>query len=221
MTPKQMLVDAISMLERAGHIDHSGHCSLRVDATSFLINSGASVRCALTTEDLVTVSLDGAVIAGGAKPPLEYHIHSEIFRARPDVAAVIHTHPPWSTLLTMAGARLQPVWAQGALIGEVPVMDSPLSVNTQAAGLQLARTLGASRAVLLKSHGAVIIGADLVEAFALAMYLEENARRQYLAMQIGAPYVFSAAEQRACRANLASPSLFEKTWQYYRTKLLG
>ena len=86
-------------------------------------------------------------------------------------------------------------------------------------GERLAATLGTGRAVLLKSHGAVIVGADIVECFALAMYLEENAYRQYMAMQIGDPYVFSEDEQQACRQNLWSPSLFRKAWDHYRSKL--
>ena len=75
---------------------------------SFYINSGASVRGALTTDDIVTVDLDGNLVEGTARPPLEFHIHSEIYRARPDVQAVMHTHPRWSTFLTMAGAAYQP-----------------------------------------------------------------------------------------------------------------
>ena len=59
MDIKQQLVDAIRMLERAGYIDHNGHCSARRDENSFFINSGASVRGALTTDDLVTVDLAG------------------------------------------------------------------------------------------------------------------------------------------------------------------
>ena len=60
---------------------------------------------------------------------------------------------------------------------------------------------------------------DIVECFALATYLEENARRQYLAMQMGDPYVFSDAEQQACRTNLWSPALFQKSWDYFRSKV--
>src|SRR5918998_419660 len=78
---KQQLVDAIRMLEHAGIIDQNGHCSIRRDAGSFLINSGASVRCALTADDVVAVDLDGNLVEGAEKPPLEFHIHSEIFRA--------------------------------------------------------------------------------------------------------------------------------------------
>jgi L-fuculose-phosphate aldolase len=216
---KQQLVDAIRMLERAGIIDHNGHCSARRDASSFYINSGASVRGALTVNDIVTVDLDGNLVEGSARPPLEFHIHSEVYRARPDVNAVMHTHPQWSTFLTMAGVKFKPVYAQGVLLGDIPLMDSPLSVNTKPMGEKLAATLGRGPAALLKAHGVVIVGADIVECFALAAYVEENAYRQYMTMQIGDPYVFSEAEQQACREKLWSPSLFKKTWDHYRSKL--
>ena len=215
----EQLVDAIRMLERAGYIDHNGHCSARCDAGSFYINSGASVRGALTVRDIVTVDLDGTLVEGSARPPLEFHIHSEVYRARPDVHAVMHTHPQWSTFLTMVGVPFKPVYAQGVLLGDIPLMDSPLSVNTKAMGERLAATLGSGPAVLLKAHGAVIVGADIVECFALAAYVEENAYRQYMAMQIGEPYVFSEAEQQASREKLWSASLFKKTWDHYYSKI--
>jgi ribulose-5-phosphate 4-epimerase/fuculose-1-phosphate aldolase len=207
------------MLERAGIIDHNGHCSARRDQGAFYINSGASVRGALTVDDIVTVDLDGNLVDGNAKPPLEFHIHAEVYRARPDVNAVMHTHPQWSTFLTMTGVKYKAVYAQGVLLGDLPVMDSPLSVNTKPMGEKLAATLGRGPAALLKAHGAVTVGADIVEAFVLAAYLEENAYRQYMAMQIGEPYVFSEAEQQACREKLWSPGLFKKTWDHYRSKL--
>src|SRR6266542_1978662 len=137
----QQLVDAIRMLERAAIIDHNGHCSARRDASSFFINTGASVRGALTVDDIVAVDLDGNLVEGSAKQPLEFHIHSEIYRARPDVNAVMHTHPQWSTFLTMTGVKYQAVYAQGVLLGDLPVMDSPLSVNTKAMGEKLAAAI--------------------------------------------------------------------------------
>jgi len=216
---KQQLVDAIRMLERAGYIDHNGHCSARRDPHAFYINSGASVRGALTVHDIVTVDLDGRLVEGSARPPLEFHIHSEVYRARPDVQAVMHTHPQWSTFLTMTGVPYKPVYAQGVLLGDIPLMDSPLSVNTKPMGEKLAATLGRGPAALLKAHGVVVVGANIIECFALAAYVEENAYRQYMAMQIGDPYVFSEAEQQACREKLWSPGLFQKTWDHYYSKL--
>jgi L-fuculose-phosphate aldolase len=216
---KPLLVDAIRMLSRANIVDHSGHGSARRDAESFYINSAASTRSALTTDDLVAIDLDGHLVEGGARPPLEFHIHSEIYRARPDVQAVMHTHPQWSTFLTMVGAQYRAVCAQGALLGDIPIVDSPLSVNTRPMGEKVAAMLGDGPAVLLKSHGAVVVGSDIVECFALAAYLEENAYRQYMAMQIGDPYVFSEAEQQAFRERLWTATLFRKTWDHYHAKL--
>jgi ribulose-5-phosphate 4-epimerase/fuculose-1-phosphate aldolase len=220
-TAKQKLVDAIRMLERAEIIDHNGHCSIRRDASSLYINSGASVRGALTVDDIVGIDFDGNLVEGTAKPPLEFHIHSEAYRARPDVNAVFHTHPKWSTYLTMTGTKYLPVYAQGVLLGDIPLMDSPLSVNTRPMGEQMAAILGRGPAVLLKAHGVVVVGVDVLECFALAAYVEENAYRQYMAMQIGEPYVFSEAEQKACREKLWTKSLFQKTWDHYYSKIKG
>jgi L-fuculose-phosphate aldolase len=216
---RPQLVEAIRMLARANIVDHSGHGSARRDGESFYINSAASARGALTADDIVTIDLDGHLVEGSARPPFEFHIHSEIYRVRPDVHAVMHTHPRWSTFLTMVGRRYRAVYAQGALLGDIPTLDSPLSVNTRPMGESVAATLGDGPAVLLKSHGAVIAGSDIVECFALAAYLEENAERQYMAMQIGDPYVFSEAEQQAFRERLWTPNLFRKTWDHYHSKL--
>lgn len=216
---RHVLADAIRMLERAEIIDYNGHCSLRTGADRMLINTGASVRGVLTPEDIVEIDFEGRPLNGGLSPPLEFHIHSEIYRARADVNAIAHTHPKWSTFLTMIGAPYRPVYAQGVLLGDVPVFDTPLSVNTKPMGERLAHALAAHRAVLLKSHGVTVVGADVLECFALATYLEENAHRQYMAMQIGTPYEFSLEEQSVCREKLWSKNLFRKVWDHYHSKL--
>jgi ribulose-5-phosphate 4-epimerase/fuculose-1-phosphate aldolase len=216
---KQDLVDCIRMLERADYIDHNGHCSIRRDETSFYINSGSSIRSSLTVDDIVTVDLDGNLVEGGARQPLEYHIHSEIYRARPDINAVAHTHPKWSTFLTMTGHTLKPIYAQGTLVSDAAVLDTPMSVNTRPMGERMAAALGDKSVVLLKAHGAVAAGVDILECFALAAYVEETAYRQYMAMQIGDIYEFSEEEQKACREKLWTPNLFRKTWDYYYSKL--
>jgi ribulose-5-phosphate 4-epimerase/fuculose-1-phosphate aldolase len=217
---KQELVDAIRMLERAEYIDHNGHCSVRRDEGSFYINSGGSMRAALTVEDIVTVDLDGKPVDGGnVKPPLEFPIHAEVYRARPKIGAVFHTHPQWSTYLTMTGVQQKVVYAQASLLGDMPVMDSPMSVNSRAIGEKMVAIMGDNPIVMLKAHGVVAAGETVLECFAYAAYVEENARRQYMALQIGDPYVFSDEEQAACRQKLRSPSLFKKTWDHYRSKI--
>jgi ribulose-5-phosphate 4-epimerase/fuculose-1-phosphate aldolase len=215
----QQLVDAIRMLERAGIVNHSGHCSARRDAASFFINSGGSVRSSLTVGDIVAVDLDGNLLGGGDPPPLEFHIHSELYRARPDVNAVMHTHPQWSTFLTMTGTPYKRVYAPAVLPGEMEVLDSALPINTRPMGERLAAAVGMNCAALIKAHGAVTVGGDVVEAFVRAAYLEENAYRQYMAIRAGEPYVFSEAEQQACGETSRSDGLFKNTWDHYFSRL--
>jgi L-fuculose-phosphate aldolase len=72
---------------------------------------------------------------------------------------------------------------------------------------------------MMKSHGAVTVGKDIMEAFVLANYLEENAYRQYMAMQIGMPYSFNEKELALCREKLWNAALFRRTWDHFRAKL--
>ena len=216
---KQQLVDCIRMLERADIIDYNGHASIRLDDGRMLINIGSCQRSRLTTDDICTIDMDGQLVEGAGKPPLEFHLHAGIYRARPDVKAVVHAHPKWSTFLTMTGQAYEPVYAQGSLVYPVPVLDSPNSINNRAMADRLAATLGDRPAALMKSHGAVMVGATIVEAFVLANYMEENAYRQYMAMQIGKPYAFNAQELALCREKLWSEALFKRAWDHFRAKL--
>jgi ribulose-5-phosphate 4-epimerase/fuculose-1-phosphate aldolase len=84
---------------------------------------------------------------------------------------------------------------------------------------RLAATLGDRPAALMKSHGAVTVGKDIVEAFVLANYMEENAYRQYMALQIGKPYSFNEEERALCREKLWNANLFKRTWDHFRAKL--
>ncbi|MEC8288388.1 MAG: class II aldolase/adducin family protein, partial [Pseudomonadota bacterium] len=73
----------------------------------------------------------------------------------------------------------------------------------------------------MKAHGAVTCGENLVDAFVLMNYLEDNAERQYMAAQIGTPYVFGAKELALCREKLWNPILFKRTWDHFSAKLDG
>ncbi len=216
---RQQLVDCIRMLERAEIIDFNGHCSIRISPDRILINQGNCQRSCLTVEDIVTIDMAGNLIEGKAKPPLEFHLHTGLYRARKDINAVVHAHPKWSTFLSMTGHKYLPVFAQGVLPGEAPVLDTPSSINTLEMADQLAGVLGDRPSVLMKSHGAATVGKTILDAFVLAVYLEENAYRQYMALQIGNPYVFDAADKKAAIEKLWTASLFQRTWDHYRAKL--
>ena len=217
---KQQLADALSMMERAEVIDFNGHMSCRLPGTAhILINSGKSVRSNLTAADIIAIDLDGRPLDGDVVPPMEFHLHSAIYRRRPDVNAVAHTHPLWSTLFSAAGEKVLPVTMQAAVMGPVQSFAKTASINNRPLAEELAEALGAHRVITLRSHGAVTAGADVIEAFVLAIYLEETARRQYLARSIGDPYVLTEAEVESIGANLRRPHLLKKVWDYHHAKL--
>lgn len=217
---KQMLADAILMMERAEVIDFNGHFSARLPDTSHvLINSGQSVRSALTAEDIVVIDLDGKLVEGDAAPPMEFHIHTEIYRRRPDVQAVAHTHPLWSTIFSMTDTPVLPVIMQAAVLGDIQRFAKTASINQKALAEELAQALGPHRAIMLKSHGAVLAAEGIVETFVLGVYLEETARRQYLAAKLGAPAVLDDAARETIQRNLWKPHLLRKVWDYHHAKL--
>jgi ribulose-5-phosphate 4-epimerase/fuculose-1-phosphate aldolase len=215
------LVAASHILAAQGVVDGFGHVSMRhPTAPQRYVMARALAPSLVQPHDLIEYDLDSRPCnANGRTSFLERFIHSEIYKARPDVQAVVHAHPKWSTFLTMTGHDYLPVFAQGSLLYPLPVLDSPNSINNPVMAERLAATLGDRPGALMKSHGAVAVGQSIVEAFVLANYMEENAQRQYMALQIGKPYVFSAAEIAMCREKLFNAALFQRTWDHFHAKL--
>lgn len=217
---KQQLADALSMMERAEVIDFNGHMSCRLPLSDhILINSGKSVRSNLSAADIIEIDMDGNPVGHEVTPPMEFHLHTAVYRARPDVNAVAHTHPVWSTLFSSAGQGVEAVTMQAAVMGPVQSFAKTASINEPGLAREVAQALGPHRVLMLRSHGAVTVGPDIVEAFVLAIYLEETARRQYLARAIGKPYVLTDAEVEKIGTNLRRPHLLRKVWDYHLAKL--
>lgn len=214
------LLMALRILEANGIVDFNGHASVRL-GDGCLINSGASVRSRLSEADLVETNKDGKSRPGSDAPPIECHIHAEIYRARADVGAVVHGHPTWPSLLASTDMPFRAVYPQGAVLGNVPLYPSPLSINSAESGKAVARLLGEGCAVLLRSHGIVVAGRDIREATIKAIYLEENARRQCQAAAMGKIVGLTAEDTEACRINLDRPALFSKAWDYFACKIPG
>lgn len=212
------LVLGLSILERLDIVDFNGHFSARMPDGRVRINHGASVRSALTPEQFVTTGADGSYDEQQPRPPMELPLHLAIYNARPDVNAIVHCHPKWSTLLSSTGTAYEVVFAQGALLGDVPVYSSPRSVNNPETASDIAELLGDGRAAMMRSHGSVIAANNVQEATVLAIYLELNAERQVAARALGGAYVFSAEEVAACQKGLMKPGLFRKCWDYYLAK---
>lgn len=217
---KQMLADAIRMMEKAEHLDFNGHFSVRMQNSEWiLINSAAASRSALTKEDIIAIDLDGNVVEGEGRPPNEYPLHTQIYKCRPDVQAVAHTHPKWSTLFTISKIPLRSVTIQGAVLGHIPVFEKSHSIsNTQIAD-ELAEKLGENNMALMKAHGAVIVGETIIDAFVRSVFLEENAYRQYMAGQLGYPHSLEEQEIEEMSKFIWQPRNIQKVWDYHYSKL--
>lgn len=216
---RQKLALALAMLEREEIIDFNGHFSARLpDGRGLLINAADSVRSRIREGDFIEIDFDGRTLAGARTPPMEFHLHAQIYLRRPDVHAVVHTHPRWSTVLTTVGQAWQPVTMQAAVLGAVPVFDKTASINSVALGREVAEFLGDAKAALMRRHGAVTVAASVSDAFVQAIYLEENAHRQYLALQIGKPQALSDDECALIGRNLSRPVLLQKVWDYHAAK---
>ena len=217
-TLKTNLVMAIRMLTAEGIMDFNGHMSYRLPGTDrVLINSRRASRAALRPSDIVTMDLDGQLIEGECEPPSEKAIHTRVYLARPDVFSVAHIHPRFSTVFSIAGQPLLPVFTAGCIFPRegVPVYDDPGLIHTREAGDAVARALGAECAVLMRGHGAVTVGADIVSCFNVSIWLEENAKKQLWAASLGTPRVFSEEELQRVRAQMWKPEVIRKTWDFY------
>ena len=216
---RHSLALALAMLEREEIIDFNGHFSARLpDGRGLMINAADSVRSRIAAADFIEIDFDGRPLSGARTPPMEFHLHAQIYLERPDVQAVVHTHPRWSTVLTTADHRWQPVTMQASVLGNVRTFDKTASINSAALGAELAQFLGPDKAALMRRHGAVSVAASVLDAFVQAVYLEENAHRQYLALQIGVPQPLSDEECATIGRNLSRPVLLQKVWDYHAAK---
>jgi L-ribulose-5-phosphate 4-epimerase len=219
---KARIALATRMLASEGIVGSSGHVSMRIPGTDKVLVGPADVsRDVITTDDVVTVDLNSKQLDGKRRQPDETEIHTGIYRARPDVMSIVHTHPTYSVAFSITKKPILPVHMHGAIFADgVPVFDSVGHVNTKELGDGLARALGNRRAVLLKMHGAAIVGSSLEEAFVAAIQLEENAQQQLLAETSGAGKVEPMTPEDVARCIKQSwrPSSIQKRWQYYLDK---
>ena len=211
----QDLVDANHILYRLGVVDGFGHVSVRhPDDTGAFIISRSMAPALVTPSDLMCIRLDGRSVSENAPAPyLERFIHGEIYRARPDVVAVVHSHSPAVIPFgVVAGATLRPVSHMGGFLGEgAPVFEirdaagpnSDMLVRNPELGAALARTLGPHNIVLMRGHGSTVVGTlNVRQAVYRAVYAEMNARLQSEALRLGTPVYLTPAEaEGAARAN--------------------
>jgi L-fuculose-phosphate aldolase len=208
---------ASQILARFGQEDLTlGHVSVRGtdERTIFIKRKGRALRD-VRTDDVMTIALDdeNGYLTPGAH--LETVMHTETYLARPDVGAVIHTHPVYSIALGATTSGLALLSHDGLLFPEgVPVFDETAGlVTTRTEGAAVARALGAGRAVLLRNHGILVAGPDVSWAVLTALTLERAARIQYVSAVLGASVPIPADIARELSASKYQDEFVDEYWQ--------
>jgi ribulose-5-phosphate 4-epimerase/fuculose-1-phosphate aldolase len=204
------LVVANHILFDQGIVDAFGHVSVRHNERPdhFLLARNMAPG-SVTAADIVMFTVDGNPInANGRKVYLERFIHGEIYRAFPDVMAVVHSHSPAIVPLSVVkGVPLRAMFHMAGFIGQgAPVFEirdtggsaTDLLVSSNALGVALAGCFETSDIVLMRGHGSTVIGRTLHQAVYRAVYAELNARFQTTAIQMGEVTYLTDEESKAC-----------------------
>ena len=222
------LVTANHILANEGVFDGFGHVSVRNDQNPERFWIARSMAPSLvTTEDMVECDFEGVVDdPQGRKSYLERFIHCAIYKARPDVMAIIHSHSPAIIPFGVTGARLRPICHMSGFLGSsTPVFEireavgesSDMLIRNLDLGKALAHTLGGHAVALLRGHGNVVVGNSIKQAVFRAIYTESNARLQAQAMQLGEPVFLSDDEAR--NSDETNSGQIERPWQLWKSKL--
>lgn len=224
----QDLVHANRILYRRGVVDGFGHVSVRhPDNPEHFLMARSMAPGLVTADDVMTLDLSGEPVRTDMRPNLERYIHSAIYAARPDVISVVHNHSqgviPFGLVPT---APLRPVCHLGGFIGDAaPVFEireaggakTDMLVRTPALGVALAEKLANANVILMRGHGATIVGLTLRQAVFRSVYTEVNARLQAEALKLGTPVYMNADEAEA--ASTTNDGQIDRSWDLWLREL--
>jgi ribulose-5-phosphate 4-epimerase/fuculose-1-phosphate aldolase len=222
------LVAANRILAEYAVIDAYGHVSIRSpdDPKRFFLARAIAPET-VQREDILEYDLDAqALDARGRDSVNERFIHSEIYRARPDVIAVVHNHSPSVVPFSVTGVKMRALFHMASFIGDgLPNFEirkakkgSDLLVRTPQLGAALAKSLGTKPAALMRGHGSVVTGENLQRAVGRSIYLEMSARMQMQALLLSKRITFlDAAEVKAS----APVQDYKRAWPLWRDKALA
>ena len=221
------LVCANHILFQEGVVDGFGHVSVRDerDPERFLL-SRSIAPATVTARDVMEFGMDGEPLnPRGRKPYLERTIHSEIYRARRDVVAVVHSHSPALIPFGVTGMSLRPVFHMSGFLGSAtPIFEireaggpaTDMLIRDRKLGAALARALGAAPFALMRGHGSVAVGATLKQVVYRAIYAEVNARLQSEALRLGT--ITFLNEQGAANAARTNDGVIDRPWELWRKR---
>jgi len=226
----QDLVAASRILAQHGVLDAYGHVSARSDRKPGRFIMSRSLAPALVTAaDLMELDPDSEPLAPDKRKGfIERYIHGEIYRARPEVMAVVHSHSPSVIPFGVTRTRLRPVYHMGSFLWSgAPVFDirkeradNDLLIRDRPLGQALAGTLGKCNCVLMRGHGMTVIGDSVPEAVFRAIYTEMNARLQLQSSQLEGPIEF-LSEEEGKRSTASNRGTLERPWELWKKSVSG
>lgn len=216
---------ASRVLARHQVLDAFGHVSARSDRNPdhFVMTRSLAPELA-TPADMMEFDSDSEAVGGDTRKPfVERYIHGEIYRTRPEVMAIVHSHAMSVIPFGITGAALRPVYHMGSFLHSgAPVWDirdkggdTDMLVSNRYLGRALADTLGRCACALMRGHGFVAVGNSIAEATFRAIYTDGNARIQLQAESLGGPINFlSDAEGRLTTAG--NQNAMERPWNLWK-----
>ena len=223
------LVAASRILAEHGVLDAYGHVSARSDKKpANFIMSRSLAPALVTAADLMDLDADSEPLPGEKRKGfIERYIHGEIYRTRPEVMAVVHSHSPSVIPFGVTRTKLRPIYHMGSfLYSGAPVFeirkeapDNDLLIRNNRLGKALAGTLGKCNCVLMRGHGMTVIGDSVSEAVFRAIYTEMNARLQLQATQLEGPIEF-LSEEEGRRSMASNRGTLERPWELWKKKAL-
>jgi HCOMODA/2-hydroxy-3-carboxy-muconic semialdehyde decarboxylase len=224
------LVIGSRILAEFGVLDGFGHVSARdPNNPNHFLMSRSLAPALITADDVMAFDLDGnAVDPRGRSVVLERFIHSEIYKVRPDVMAVVHTHSPGVIPFTVSQVPLRAIFHNAAFLAAgAPVWDirkdfgeTDMLVRDPSRGKSLAQALGDKSVVLMRGHGDVAVGPSIKSAVFRAYYTDVNARLQFQALALGGDvsYLTPGEGAKADAINF-NPIALDRVWELWKMRV--
>jgi L-fuculose-phosphate aldolase len=195
---KQLVVDTgVEMIRTGMTVGTWGNISIRDPETNYMYISPSGMDyLTIKPHHIVVLTLDIEVVDGEAEPSIEKHMHAAVYKARPDVNAVVHTHPVFSSVFGAVKAELPAVSEDFAqIVGDKVIYAEPYELpGTAELGKSAVKALGSRNAVILPNHGALSVGENMKKALKVSMVLEKNAQIYLYAKLVGTPNLFRAED---------------------------
>jgi L-ribulose-5-phosphate 4-epimerase len=215
---KEKVATGCRILAKLGLADYLGHVCARVPGTRYILIKARGTDLGnlleMTPERVIMVDLEANHVEGKYRAPAEVKLHTEIFKARPDVMATVHTHQHLATAFGAAGKPILPMLGIMSVVcaKPLPVYQSSLKIVTTEQGAAAARMLGDAIGCHLKNHGVLMTGKSVEEAVINAIWLEMQAKMTLLATMIGTP---SPQAPEEVQLNIEQADPIAGRWKYY------